>query len=258
MSLLFKKRKRHSGLVIAGLAVACVLCGVPAAQAGTLWYNGDMDQRDALANQTSSTAGALASRIYDDFVVPAGHTWTITGVFSNDVADPYDPYGSRTASWEIRSGVSAGNGGTLVASGDGRDTISATGRNFNAFAPFAGTEYTNAVNGLSITLGPGTYWLSVAPDTPGYWDAYWYNSTTSGANAIGIPPGDDGNSYITDSLGNYFTPTSQIEGPGNWDYSMGIVGNFTVTPEPTTMTLLLGGSLSLAGFRYLRRRVRPA
>jgi hypothetical protein len=243
-----------------GLLVVWAVWCIPSAQADpVLWYNGDLDNRDAFSNQTSSVPGGANGQIYEDFIVPTGQTWTITSVFSNDVANPFTGgYPSATASWQILSGVSAGNGGTVVASGDGADTITATGRSSTVFSPLGSAEYTNQVNGLNVTLGPGTYWLSVAPDTDGAIDSYWYVSTTSGAGAVGNPPGNDGNSFFTSSFtGDYFTPTSSLEGPGNWDYSLGVLGTaqpLTSTPEPTSMTLLVAASFSLAGFNYCRRK----
>jgi hypothetical protein len=246
---------------VPGLLIVCGIWCVPSAQADPiLWYNGNLDNRDAFSNQTSSVSpGGVDGRIYDDFIVPTGQSWTITSVFSNDVANPIQGgYSSATASWQILSGVSAGSGGTVVASGDGADSITATGRTSSVFAPFAASEYKNQVGGLSVTLGPGTYWLSVAPDTDGAVDSYWNISTTSGAGAIGNPPGNDGNSFFTSSFtGDYFTPTASLEGPGNWDYSMGVLGTaqpLTSTPEPTSMTLLVAASFSLAGFNYCRRK----
>jgi hypothetical protein len=251
-----KPRQILCGLLLVGAVLCC-----PPAPAGTLWYNGDLDNRDAFVNQTSALSGGAGfdGLIYENFVVPTGFTWTISGVFSNDVINPLGlTPAPTTAAWQIRSGVSANNGGTLVASGDGTDNFSPTGRDSTVFGPlFPSTpEYTNEVDGLSVTLGAGTYWLSVAPDTDGAIDAYWYASTTSGANAIGTPPGNDGNSFFTsNATGDFFTPTGDLEGPGNWDYSLGVVGTATplatAAPEPSVVALAMGAGLSLAGYGLL-------
>jgi hypothetical protein len=242
---------------VPGLLFVWAIWCVPSAQADPiLWYNGNLDNRDAFSNQTSSTSGGVDGRIYENFIVPTGQTWTITSVFSNDVTSPFNSFASTTAAWEIRSGVSAGNGGAVVASGDGADTRTNTGRTSTVFAPFRTTEFKNQVSGLHVTLLPGTYWLSVAPDTDGAVDSYWYVSTTSGAAAVGTPPGNDGNSFFTSSFqGDFFTPTSNLEGPGNWDYSLGVAGTTALaTPEPTSMTLLVAASFGFAGFNYCRRK----
>jgi hypothetical protein len=235
--------------VVTVMVLACAFLRGSPANAGsvTLWYNGDEDGRDALVNQTGSPDGL----IYDDFIVPAGDTYNITSVFSNDAM--LDPAAATTAIWQIRAGVSSLNGGTLVASGDGADTVTATGRNVN-LGNFVAAEYTNQV-AVNVTLTAGTYWLAVAPDVA---NQNSYIPTTSGANAVGSPPGNDGDSFYTSTaFSDFFAPTSNpsIEGSGTWDYSMGIIGTAqtpTATPEPFGATLLPTAGLILLG--YLRRR----
>jgi hypothetical protein len=240
---------------VAGLLVASAILHAqtrPASGGSVLWYNGDYDSRDTQVNQT----GAQDGLVYDNFIVPTGFTYNITGVFSNDFM--YNPSAASTAYWEIRSGVSAGNGGTLLDSGDGADTLTATGRSipvipgvFNVF------EYTNSVS-VSVSLGAGTYWLAVAPDVG---SQNSYIGTTSGANAVGSPPGNDGNSFMSSTaFGLNFTPTSDpsIEGPGTWDYSMGVIGTASpvAVPEPSSFLLGLVGLVASAGYAWTRRRAR--
>jgi len=242
--------------VIAGLlVVAAILHGQTAQAGGTLWYNGDYDGRDALVNQT----GAPDGLVYDNFIVPTGYTFNLTGVFSNDLM--YTPSAATTAYWEIHSGVSAGNGGTLLYSGDGADTLTATGR-FEPVIPgvFNVYEYTNQVSVSGVTLGAGTYWLAVAPDVSGQNS---FITTTSGTNAVGSPPGNDGNSFTSSVFfGLNFVPTSDpsIEGPGTWDYSMGVIGTAVaivpVVPEPSSLMLGLVGFMASAACVWTRRRTR--
>jgi hypothetical protein len=239
---------------IAGfLAVAAILHGPPRADGGSiLWYNGDYDGRDTQVNQTGPADG----KIYEDFIVPTGFTFTITSVFSNDFM--FDPGAAQTAAWEIRSGVSAGNRGTLLDSGDGVDTLTATGRSITVIPGIENiNEFTNSVN-VNVTLGAGTYWLSVAPDVS---NQNSFIGTTSGANAVGTPPGNDGNSFFSSSFfGQIFVPTSDpsIEGPGTWDYSMGVVGTAvqTAIPEPSSFVLGLIGLVTSAGSVWARHRIR--
>lgn len=237
-----------SGLVrlVAGVLVASVLGTMSVKADVPLWYNGDFDGRDALVNQTGPADGL----VYDNFIVPVGQTYHITGVFSNNLM--YSPGDASSAYWEIRSGVSAGNGGTLVASGDGADSLSATGR-FLDLGLFKVFEYTNLVS-VNVVLGAGTYWLAVAPDVS---DQNSYISSTSGAGAIGSPPGNDGNSYSSSIFfGDNFVPTSDIEGAGTWDYSMGIIGTAAVNgvPEPSTLLAGMLGMAACAGYAWNRRR----
>ena len=239
--------------IIAGLLVAAaILCGQSAQGASVLWYNGDLDGRDALANQT----GAPDGLIYDDFIVPTGSTFTITGVFSNNLM--LAPSAASSATWEIRSDVSSGNGGNLLANGDGADTVTATGRSLT-FGGQQVQEFTNLVQVPTITLSAGTYWLAVAPDVS---DQNSFITTTSGLNAVGTPPGNDGNSFLSSAFfGLSFVPVSDpsIEGPGTWDFSMGVIGTSTTVavPEPSSLILGLVGLVTSAGCFCARRRARP-
>jgi hypothetical protein len=249
------------------LAATALLCG-PGARAGSvLWYNGDFDGRDALENATNLAStvnppGTLYNAfVYDNFIVPTGQTWTITNVFSN-IQTNFATL-STTATWQILSGVSAGNGGTTVASGDGAATQTATG---GAVVSPQFTAYKLSENIAPVVLTAGTYWLSVAPDIPAVNGEFFFStqfdiSTTSGKNAVGNPPGNDGNSFINTvglpaAIGYNFVPTSSIEGPGNWDYSMGVSGTFvtTVIPEPSSL-VLAGVALSLCSLAVARRRM---
>jgi hypothetical protein len=145
------------------------------------WYNGDWQSGiPGLANWYLSDREF--ARVYDDFVVPAGG-WTVIGVFSNDHMD----FDSVTeASWEIRSGMSAGSEGNVLASG------------LNAAKstpiPGPGTLLHNRiqVNGLAVQLAPGRYWLSVAPVGKGK----CYVSATLGRNAVGEPRGNNGEAFF--------------------------------------------------------------
>lgn len=253
-------RRLLAALLVAGAA----LCGTTAKADSVLWYNGNWDGADALVNETQTLKG----RVYENFIVPMGTTYTITGAFSNDFMR--NSALATTASWEIRSGVSAGNGGTLIASGDSADTKTATGNSSTFGGFFVYNEFKNQVAIPSITLAAGTYWLSVAPDTgaTGSVDANSLVSTTSGAAAIGMPQGNDGNSFFSSTdTGANFTPTDDPsvlgtnfgrgEQASGWDFSMGVIGNAADTnpiiPEPSSLALLIAQGLTLAGYGFFRR-----
>ncbi|MFO0960571.1 MAG: PEP-CTERM sorting domain-containing protein [Isosphaeraceae bacterium] len=241
-------RRISSRLFIAHLAMAALAsCGAMARADVVLWYNGNFDGRDALANgQGTFNPDAL---VYDNFTVTAGQSWTVSAVYSNNMMNFT---GITQAHWEIRSGVSAGAAGTLIASGNGAATQVSTGRTFLGM-----TEYTVTVSGLNLSLGAGSYWLSVAPiGTAGNGNVS-YISSTGGSGAVGLPAGNDGNSYFTSaSYGNFFTPTSDdsVEGAGTWDYSMGVVGVTRAVPEPASLALMLLGGAGVAGFARFRLR----
>ncbi len=207
-------------------------------RASTLWYNGDMDGVNGLANVSDAIVND--ARVYDDFIVPSGG-WTVGSVWSNDLTD----LTFSSAYWEIRSGVSAGNGGTLLFNGTSAATQTATGR-----SAFGFTEYTMQVSGLNIPLGPGTYWLTVEPIGGGSGSSFV--STTSGLNAVGTPPGNDFNSFFDSTyFSANFDPAANWTGTGPADFSMGVgdASNQDV-PEPGTLTLALFG---LGAFGLLRR-----
>ena len=151
-----------------------------------LWYNGDFDDVNGLANEqdTSLGAGQFAS-IYDDFNVPDGPGWDVASVFSNNLADT----NVTGASWEIRQGISEGNPGTLIAGATTlTPTVTPTGRNGFGF-----NEFTVEATGLSVHLDPGTYFLNVTPI--GDLTGRSFNSTTVGANCVGTPCGNNQNAF---------------------------------------------------------------
>jgi hypothetical protein len=215
--------------------------------AATLWYNGDLDLRQGLFNGINTNAVSLAIA-YDNFVVPAGETWSITSAWSNDLMSFT---GVTTADWEIRTtGFAVGS--VLVASGTSAATQTATGRSDAGFA-----EYTILATGLNVTLGPGTYWLGIAPVGFGSGDQSFI-TTTSGANCVGLPCGNDGNSYwtATSPFNFTFVPTTNPNaiGPGQtWDLSMGLGGTL-VAPEPASVAFMLAGLLAIGVYHFRRSR----
>ncbi len=251
------------------LTLMIALCCGARAQADTLWYNGVYDNRDAALNAVNipifTPPYGENQYVYDNFVVPAGQTWTITSVFSNNQIAFYAGL-PTTGYFEIRSGVSTGNGGTLIASGT--DAATAT-----AITPVPGNyyvapEYTFSVAVPSIVLTAGTYWLTVTPvDQTAYFNDISYVETTSGANAIGMPQGNDGNSYVTNNLsagngGLDFATGLSLLGPDGLtapvDFSMGVVGSFSVPEPPSLLLASLGGGLVLLAHAAFRRRTEPS
>jgi len=197
----------------------------PGGYGGALWYNGDFNGINGLANERNTIVTQAA--VYDDFNV-TGPGWNVTAVFSHNLENTT----VTAADWEIRSGVSEGNGGTLLGSGsNAAATVTLTGR-----SGFGFLEYMVQVNGINLTLGPGTYWLNVT--AVGNGGGRSFNSTTSGANCIGTPCGNDQNAFFNSTFfGANFTSTSNEGQP--YDFSNGVIG--TIVPEPATIALLTCG-----------------
>jgi len=212
---------------------------------GSLWYNGDANGANGLANERNTVVSQAA--VYDDFNVTSPLGWNVTAVFSDNLL--YPPLVVTGADWEIRTGVSEGNAGALIASGTTNSPIvTATGRCFFG-SPCESMVEVTGLNVFLPMLPPGQhYWLNVTPVGNGTGRSF--NTTTSGANCVGTPCGNDGNAFFNStSFGYYFTNTSNVC-PGCNDFSDGVIG--TVVPEPATVALLTCGVGAL--LIALRRR----
>jgi uncharacterized protein (TIGR03437 family) len=195
--------------------------GTPGANLG--WYNGDCHQG------TPGAANGYWSdqqfyRTFEEFAVPGGG-WTIAGVFSTNAMTAV---GITEAVWEIRSGLSSGSNGTVVASGRSPAT-----QTLSAAWPDGETFYRVEVDGLSVQLAPGTYWLNVSPvvDFDGT-----YVCGTSGANSIGSPPGNSGTAFFDYCILNGpFQPLSE-------GFSLGVLISSAARPAPAIAAVVNAAS----------------
>ena len=192
---------------------------------GALWYNGDFDGVNGLTNEQDTFATGF-SHIYDDFNVPDEAGWDVHSVFSNNLAST----NISSATWEIRQGVSAGNGGTLIASGTTlTPQVTETGR-----SGFGFIEFMVQVNDLDVHLDPGTYWLNVTP-VDNLDGGRSFDSTTSGANCIGTPCGNNDTAFLDSTLfGAFFEPV--IDFGAFSDFSMGVNGEVSGGGGGITLT----------------------
>jgi hypothetical protein len=209
-----------------------------------LWYNGDFNGVNGLANERNTIVSQAA--VYDDFNVTAPLGWNVTAVFSDNLITPGLPI--TGADWEIRTGISEGNAGTLVASGTTNSPIVTL-----TWCHFGFCEYRVQVPSLSVFLpmlpSGQHYWLNVTPVGNGTGRSF--NSTTSGLHAVGSPPGNDQNAFFNSTFfGTYFTSTANEGQP--YDYSNGVIG--TVVPEPPPWAMMAMGAVVLIGVQRLRRR----
>jgi hypothetical protein len=196
--------------------------GSPTCMPGPLWYNGDFNGINGLANEENTALGdGQYARVYDDFNVPSPG-WTVTSVFSDNLENT----NVTGATWEIRQGVSEGNGGTLIASG-----MTMTPVVTFLWCHFGFCEYRIEVTGLNVSLVEGHYWLNVTPI--GDLTGRSFDSTTSGAHCVGTPCGNNQNAFFDSNffVAN-FTSTANEGQP--YDYSMGVNGTTGCgTPSPT-------------------------
>jgi hypothetical protein len=204
------------------------------ARAETLFYGGDFVgyawYADALANENDQMdhGNPYGAAVYQNFVVPKGQIWQVSSLFSNDLMS----LAPRTAYWEIRTGVSEGDGGALVASGMRADAYHLKGTY---------GESTNTVSGLSVLLSPGVYWFTVVPDAPNQ-QGTSSNTNTFGLNSIGEQMTDE--QYFNSPFYGYnFASAGDI---GVFPiFSSGVMG--TRVPEPSVLTLIASGLLAAAG-----------
>jgi hypothetical protein len=230
------KNKYNSAVLVAlALTAAFALNTTAIAQAppGSLWYNGDFNGVNGLPNERNTTVTQAA--VYDDFDVTAPQGWHVTAVFSDNLLFNNPPGCCITAAdWEIRTGVSGGNAGTLVTSGTTNSPIV-------TFTFHAQNEYMVEVTGLNVFLpmlpSGQHYWLNVTPVGNGTGGIY--NSTTSGLDCVGTPCGNDDNAFWNSTYFGVFFDHTSNHCDGCNDFSMGVIGS--VIPEPATVALFTCG-----------------
>jgi hypothetical protein len=226
--------------LVFGIAGAAVLAAAaPQTATAQLWYNGEFNGLNATSSETNTAVSQ--SIIFDNFTV-GGAGWTVTSIFGDYLSNS----AWLTADYEVRSGVSEGNGGTLLFSGSGLAASRvATGR-----SGFGLNEYRATITGLNFFLGAGTYWLGISPI--GFGTDRTFLSRTSGLN--GVNAVTDGNAYMNSA---FFGANYQAFITGPSDYAYGIDGRVggteEVVPEPATMTLLATGLLGMAGARRRKK-----
>ena len=222
--------------------------GTSAAQcpSGCLFYGGDFEENNpnanALANENDAIVGGnpYGAATYQNFT--HGQTWNVTNLFTDNLSG----LNPQTGYWEIRTGVSEGNGGTLIASGTAPLTHTLTGRIDFGFA-----EYRDQVNGLDLTLAPGTYWMAVVPQDLN--DANRsYNTNTFGLDSVGTQTSND-QFFNSPFFGSTFTNASN---QGVFaTFSSGVLG--TEAPEPSGLIMFGSGLVAAAGVvRNRSRRTR--
>ncbi len=217
--------------------LALILVWSGSAAAAVLWSQGDYDGIQGASDATNATR---SQKVFEDFVVDSAY-WNVTSVFTPAIVT-LSTSAPTGAGWEIRTGISEGNSGTLIDSGlagEGEFSWSDTGIDWDNGRDIYDV-YSLEIGGLNVDLPTGVYWLTLFPVWPG---SDWANiGTTSGANSVGLA-GPDVARIWNPPLGYNYTAYADLT------FAMGLEG--TAVPEPVSALLVLCGGLAFA-FRRSR------
>lgn len=162
--------------------------GAPALCQGKCpFYGGDIDVNDPNVNGFANANTLLVSDTHTYSVLKAPVNAQVTGMVINHLptasGNIYDP---AVGQWDVRTGVSSGNGGTSVASGQNKLAHQPTGRTaFGLTEDSAGSLFTSPV---SIASGT-SYWFNYTPQCTNSGNStcsavYYFESNTDSLNSV--------------------------------------------------------------------------
>lgn len=155
--------------------------------------------------------------------------------------------GVTYAQWEIRTGVSTGNAGTLVASGSGVPVLNSTSFTSQIIGypvpdPVARVE----IDVADFALAPGNYWLGFSIGDAGA-GVGGFIAETVGTGGVGGPL-NDGNAFYFQGDGTT-NPWNYVDVTSTWGGPMDAAYFITEVPSPAG-----AGLLALGGLMVARRR----
>lgn len=159
----------------------------PALCSPCIFYSGDLNPDDGQAEGfgDENTLLVTGASTYSEFTVQPGGTAKVTGILVNVIGDAnFDP---QNATYDVRSGVSSGDGGTDIASGTANISVATTGRVFVGYTEFS--VYVKLAAPLTLTAGE--YWFNVTPqctngavDGSCYAGSIYLSNTTQETNNV--------------------------------------------------------------------------
>lgn len=209
----------------------------PAACSPCLWYSGDTDASnpnwDALANYNAPFLG-LTAQVWVPVIAasdgnPADKLVLVSAITFNEViytgnSNPPPDFGGMT--YAFRTGVSAGNGGTLGKNG----TCNATSVVATGLTPYGYTEYafTCYPKKFAVKLNVGQiYWVNLLPTFTTSTYNVFLDDAIDVPNASQLGWSDDFYNSFFDSayFGSSFVPATSV-GPGAQEFSVSIAGTY--------------------------------
>jgi hypothetical protein len=230
-------------------ALLLTLAGAPAI-ASANWYSGDPYTAATAWPQFTdnlSDASQNLAMTFDNFNWPGGNVGVVGGHFHNFNSAPMTNI--DTAYWEIRTGMAHNVPGTLLHSGNvGPAGVSNYPTGFPQGGwPVAGVD----VDVVDFNLPAGSYWFGLAIGTTTGTNYGWFVASTTGANGLGGPLGDD--------VSIYFQSNNNVI---SWNYVDSVITNPGFTgvdpsywmvdgpvPEPASLGVIAAAAALFAGRR---------
>ncbi len=239
----------RSAFAVFILTAISLLTVVSRAYADTLYYGGDPSQFIPGSYYVAENVinSGIDIEVYDDFTIPVGQTWTITGFFAQ-IGNPDSRTPVPLAHWDVRTGMTSSSEGTELTSGTSTTaTTSTTPLPYNLNHSPSETLTISLPTPLVLSGGQ-TYWFNLTPIDPNGFNMF-VGGTTSHTNGVGGPQDRFAIIDLKSNQGTYYGPSAW----NNVDASMGVLGTSSspaTVPEPSSLCLLATGAAWIARIRF--------